>query len=165
MNFQVEVDSKTAHTFDFKVEYLENDVWVTHFFEWHPVVVSFNAGRNDAKKLEDYDSMLELLNDETYSDEDALIYAEKLAERDYYDARLKLLTSKTTNTFEGNVILTCATAGYRTGGRNKNRETLHGFLQQAKPDLELTLAQLTSMFKGYLKEALRYEVESVEVAN
>jgi hypothetical protein len=162
VNFQVEVDSKTAHTFDFKVEYLENDVWVTHFFEWHPVVVSFNAGRNDAKKLEDYDSMLELFDDEMYLDEESLIYAEELAEKQYYDSRLKLLTNDTAHNFDGVVRLTCATAGNRTGGLKKNLEALNEFFKQAKPDFELTLAQLTLMYKGCLGEALYYEVESVK---
>ena len=91
-----------------------------------------------------------------------MIYAQELAEKDYYNERLELLTNKTSNTFRGDVRLTCATAGNKTGGRNKNLETLHGFLQQAKPGLELTLAQLTHMFKGYLNEAMDYEVESVK---
>jgi len=78
---------------------------------------------------------------------------------------LELLTNVNAYDFsdsKGNVILTCATAGNRTGGLKKNLETLHGFLKQAKSDFNLTLEQLTSMFKGYLKESRDFEVESVE---
>ena len=31
VNFQVEVDSNKGHTFDFKIEYQENDTHFTHF--------------------------------------------------------------------------------------------------------------------------------------
>ena len=164
VNFQVEVDSNSRHTFDFKIEYQEEDSPVTHFFEWHPAVVSFNGGRNDATNLEEYEGLLELLNNETYSDKDTLIYAYKLAEEEYYNKRLELLTNKTAHNFQydfqGGVRLTCATAGNGTGGLKRNLETLHGFLQQAKPDLNLSLDQLTNMFKRYLMDASMYEVES-----
>ena len=125
-------------------------------------MVSVNGGRNDAKKLDDYDGLLDMLDDETYSDKDTLIYGFKLAEKAYYETRLDLLTNDTAHNFEGAIRLTCATAGNRTGGLKKNLETLYGFLQQAKPDLELTLTQLTLMFNGFLMEAVFYEVESAK---
>ena len=169
VNFQVEVDSNRRNTFDFKIEYQEEDSHVTHFFEWHPVVVSFNGGRNDAGTLDEYQDIVELIDDDYLSDCDLYAYAQELAEQDYYNERLELLTNETAHNFQhdvqGDVRLTCVTAGDSTGGLTKNLETLHGFLQQAKPDLKLTLAQLTSMFKGYLNDAMDYEVESVEGVN
>ena len=118
------------------------------------MVVSFNGGRNDAKKLDDYDGFLDLLNNETYSDKDTLIYAYKLAEDEYYNKRLELLTNNTSNIFRGDVRLTFATTGVGTGRLTKNLETLYEFLKQVESDFELTLVQLTSMFKGYLNEAI-----------
>ncbi|MBI96018.1 hypothetical protein CL656_02630 [bacterium] len=156
VNFQVEVNSNTRHTFDFKIEYQENDIHVTHFFEWHPVVVSFNGGRNDAGTLDEYQDIVELIDDDYLTDTELNILTQEAVEKDYYNERLELLTNKTSKFLRVDVCLTCA-----TGGLTKNLETLHGFLKQAKPDLELTLAQLTLMFKGYLNDAKGYEVESV----
>ena len=160
VNFQVEVDSNRRYTFDFKIEYQEEDSHVTHFFEWHPVFVSFNGGRNDARKLDEFKDIAELIDDDYLTDCDLYAYAQELTEQEYYDERLELLFN-TTYILEGELCLTCATAGGRTGGLTKNLETLHGFLRQAKPDLELTLVELTYMFKGYLQDARDYEVESV----
>ena len=89
-------------------------------------------------------------------------YAQERTEQEYYDERLELLTSNTAYTFEGELCLTCATAGDSTGGLTKNLETLHGFLKQAKPDFNLSLEELTLMFKGYFRQALEYEVGFVE---
>ena len=160
VNFQVKVDSKTRHTFDFKIEYHENGVCVTHFFEWHPAVVSMSGGRNDASVLDEYQDIVELIDDDYLTDTELNILTQEEVEKEYYDRRLELLTNNTSNTFRGDVRLTCATAGDKTGGLKRNLETLYGFLQQAKPDFELTLAQLTLMFKGCLGEAMNYEVES-----
>ena len=166
-NFQVEVDSNSRHTFDFKIEYQEGDNHVTHFFEWHPVVVSMNGGRNDAGRLDEYQDIVELKDDGylTHTELNILTQlTQEEVEKEYYNRRLELLTNETAHNFQhdvqGDVRLTCATAGDRTGGLKKNLETLHGFLQHAKPDLELTLDQLTSMFNGYLYDALKYKVES-----
>ena len=126
-NFQVEVDFKTRHTFDFKIEYQEEDSHVTHFFEWHPVVVSFNGGRNDAETLYEYQDIVDLVDEA--SDIDWNIHAQELTEQDYYNKRLELLTNKTSNTFRGDVRLTCTTAGISTGGLTKNLETLYEFLK------------------------------------
>jgi hypothetical protein len=164
-NFQVEVDSNTRHTFDFKIEYLEEDACVTHFFEWHPVVVSMSGGRNDAFGLDEYKDIVDLIDGDCFTDSDVNTYAQELVEKEYYNQRLELLTNNTTKTFRGEVRLTCATAGNRTGGLKKNLEALNEFLKQAKLELGLSLEELTIMFKGYLKEAMDYEVESVEEAN
>ena len=37
-------------------------------FEWHPVFVSFNGGRNDAKTLDEYQDIVELLDDDYLTD-------------------------------------------------------------------------------------------------
>ena len=169
VNFQVKVDFKTLHTFDFKIEYQEGDNHVTHFFEWHPVVVSMNGGRNDAGRLDEYQDIVELKDDGYLTHTELNILTQEEVEKEYYNRRLELLTNETAHNFQhdvqGDVRLTCATAGVSTGGLKKNQQTLYGFLRQAKPGLELTLVQLTFMFKGFLREAMKYEVESVEVAN
>jgi hypothetical protein len=62
---------------------------------------------------------------------------------------LELRTNDTAHNFRGDLRLTCVTAGNRTGGLNKNLETLYVFLKQAKPDMALSLEQLTFLYKGY----------------
>ena len=160
VNFQVRVDSQTTHTFDFKIEYQEEDSHVTHFFEWHPVVVSMSGGRNDASVLDEYQDIVDFKDDVFFSYSEVNSYAQELVEQQYYNKRLELLTNKTAHDVQGNVRLTCATAGISTGGLKKNLQTLYEFLKQAKPDLGLSVEQLTSMFKGYLNKAMDYEVES-----
>ena len=161
VNFQVKVDTIGRHTFDFKVEYQENEANVTHFFEWHPVVVSLNGGRNDACVLDEYPDILEFKDEEFFTYSELCTYAVELVETKYYNERLALLTGNTAHDFSGDVRLTCATAGDRSGGLKKNLETLYEFLKQAKPDFDLSLEELILMFKGYFRQALEYEVESV----
>ena len=163
VNFQVEVDSNRRNTFDFKIEYQEEDSHVTHFFEWHPVFVSFNGGRNDAETLDEYQDIAHLIDDDYLTYSEVITYAQEQVEKQYYNKRLALLTGNTAHDFSGDVRLTCATAGISTGGLKGNLETLHVFLKQAKPDFDLSLDQLTLMFKGFLMQALCYEVESVDV--
>mgnify|MGYP006435886145 FL=1 len=150
VNFQVQVDDNTKHTFDFKIDYQVDGEDAVYFFEWHPVVVSFNGGRNDAFSLGNYDTLLEMYMEEGQS-KSTLKYAQDLCEQKYHDDRWELLTNETANNYSGN--LKCATSH----NHKKNLKTLYDFLKELKPELEMSFDNLRTMFGGYLKEALAYE--------
>ena len=150
VNFHVRVDDNTKHTVDFKIDYQVDGEDAVYFFEWHPVVVSFNGGRNDAFSLGDYDTLLEMYMEEEQS-KSTLKYAQGLCEQKYHDYRLELLTNKTANDYPAN--LKCATSP----NHKKNLKTLYDFLKELKPDLEMSLDNLQKTFRGYLMEALAYE--------
>ncbi|MBT6143479.1 hypothetical protein HOH51_03115, partial [bacterium] len=150
VNFQVQVDENTKHTFDFKIDYQVDGQDAVYFFEWHPVVVSFNGGRNDAFSLGNYDTLLEMYMEEGQS-KSTLKYAQDLCEQKYHDDRWELLTNETANNYSGN--LKCATSH----NHKKNLKTLYDFLKELKPELEMSFDNLRTMFGGYLKEALAYE--------
>ena len=149
VNFQVEVDYNTKHTFDFKIDYQVDGEDAVYFFEWHPVVVSFNGGRNDAFRLGNYDTLQEM--HDSGEQKAARELAEDLCEQKYHDDRWELLTNETANNYSGN--LKCATSH----NHKKNLETLHAFLKELKPELEMSLDDLQNTFRGYLKEVLDYE--------
>jgi hypothetical protein len=149
VNFQVRVDDNTKHTFDFKIDYQVDGEDAVYFFEWHPVVVSFNGGRNDALRLDNYSTLQEI--HDSGQQKNARELALDLCEQKYHDYRLELLTNKTANDYPAN--LKCATSP----NHKKNLKTLHDFLKELKPDLEMSLDDLRKTFRGYLMEALAYE--------
>ena len=112
--------------------------------------MSFNGGRNDAFSLGNYDTLLEMYMEEGQS-KSTLKYAQDLCEQKYHDDRWELLTNETANNYSGN--LKCATSH----NHKKNLKTLHDFLKELKPDLEMSLDDLQKTFRGYLMEALAYE--------